>query len=61
MKEYIIAHGDVDTAVKELIRCKDCDWWEKQKKSAQGRCALHGMYPTGAYYCASARRKGEQE
>lgn len=42
----------------EVIRCKDCDWWTKQPDSAQGRCALLGMYPTGAWYCANARKRG---
>jgi len=44
---------------QEIIRCKDCGWWTKQPDSAQGRCALLGMYPTGAWYCANARKRGE--
>lgn len=45
----------------EIIRCKDCDWWTKQQDSLQGRCALFGMYPTGAWYCANARERGEAD
>ena len=45
----------------EIIRCKDCDWWTKQEASLQGRCALSGTYPTGAWYCANARERGEEE
>lgn len=45
----------------EIIHCKDCDWWTKHPDSAQGRCALLGMYPTGAWYCANARKRGEEE
>ena len=44
----------VDTV--EVIRCKDCEWWTKQKNSAQGRCGLMGIYPTGAWYCGNGRR-----
>lgn len=40
-----------------IILCKDCDWWEKQEDSLQGRCALMQMYPTGAWYCGNARRR----
>ena len=45
----------------EIIRCRDCDWWTKQEASLQGRCALSGTYPTGAWYCANARERGEEE
>lgn len=45
---------------QEIIRCKDCDWWTKQPDSAQGRCALLGVYPTGAWYCGTARKRGEE-
>lgn len=43
----------------QVIRCKDCKWWTKQEDSLQGRCALHGMYPTGEWFCANARREEE--
>lgn len=45
--------------VIEVVRCKDCEWWTKQKDSAQGRCALLGIYPTGAWYCGDGRRTEE--
>ena len=45
----------------DIIRCKDCEWWTKQENSIQGRCALHKMYPSGNWYCGTARRRGEQE
>lgn len=46
-------------ALKEpkVIRCKDCDFWAKQKDSLQGRCALMGTYPTGNWFCGNAERK----
>lgn len=45
------------SAQPEIIRCKDCEWWEKQKDSAQGRCDLMQMYPTGGWYCGNAQRR----
>ena len=43
----------------KLIRCRDCYWWTKQEASLQGRCALTGTYPTGAFFCGNARKRGE--
>lgn len=40
-----------------IVRCKDCEYWTKQSDSLQGRCALSGSYPTGAWYCANAERR----
>ena len=47
--------------VVEVVRCKDCRWWNKQSDSLQGRCELTHSYPTGAWYCANGARKEEQE
>lgn len=47
------------TAEPKIVRCQDCDWWLKQPNSAQGRCALFGIYPTGSWYCANARKRGD--
>ena len=52
--EYI---DELPSAQPEIIRCKDCDWWTKQKDSLQGRCELMQMYPTGAWYCGNAKRR----
>jgi hypothetical protein len=43
-----------------IIKCKDCKWWKKQKDSAQGRCRLLGIYPTGGWYCANAERRTDK-
>ena len=43
----------------KVVRCKDCEWWTKQQDSAQGRCALLQIYPTGAWYCGNGRRTEE--
>ena len=49
------------SAEPEVIRCKDCDWWEKQKNSVQGRCEKMQMYPAGGWYCGNARRRENNE
>lgn len=53
--------GRLPSAQPEIIRCKDCDWWEKQKDSLQGRCELMQMYPTGAWFCGNARRRTDEQ
>ena len=47
------------SAEPEVTRCKDCDWWAKREDSLQGRCALMRLYPTGAWYCANAKKRGD--
>ena len=44
----------------EILKCKDCDWWEKQEASLQGRCGQWGIYPTGEWYCGNARRRQDE-
>jgi hypothetical protein len=54
LEEYL---AGVPTAnVVEVVRCKDCYFWSKQKDSCQGRCELSGNYPTGNWYCANGRK-----
>ena len=53
--------NELPSVQPDIIRCKDCEWWTKQENSIQGRCALHKMYPSGNWYCGTARRRGEQE
>ena len=45
------------SAQPRLIRCRDCYWWTKQPASLQGRCALTGTYPTGAFFCGNAKQR----
>ena len=44
-------------AEPKIIRCKDCNFWTKQKDSLQGRCALMETYPTGNWFCGNAERE----
>lgn len=38
-----------------IIRCKDCRFWERTTDSLQGICYLLRINPTGMWYCANAR------
>lgn len=58
-KSLVIAISALQQA--EIIHCEDCEWWEKQKDSLQGRCELMQMYPTGAWYCGNAQRRVTDE
>ena len=62
------------SAQPEIIRCKDCKWWDKTEDSPFGYCMAmkHGYMSTnweigiyrrykGDFYCADAEPKGEQE
>jgi len=57
LHETVRAIKALPSAQQEIIRCKDCEWWKKQKDSLQGRCELMQMYPTGAWYCGNAQRR----
>ena len=46
--------------VVRVVRCKDCEYWEKGSDSAQGRCDLTGNYPTGTWFCANGERNEEK-
>ena len=50
---------NLPSAQPDIIRCKDCKWWTKQKDSLQGRCALMQMYPTGEWFCGNAQERKE--
>ena len=60
--------------VQELVRCKDCKWWDKREESNYGYChaAKHGYYSRnweiGIYrlygpdfFCADGEMRGEEE
>ena len=60
--------------VVEVIRCKDCRWWDKYGDYDNGYCmaAKHGYWSSnweisirrtykGDFYCADAEPKEEQE
>lgn len=39
--------------VRHVVTCGKCEFWTKQEASLQGRCALWGIYPTAAWFCAN--------
>lgn len=45
--------------VRPVVCCRDCVHWTKQEASLQGRCELLGVYPTGSWYCANAKREDQ--
>lgn len=64
----------VPSAQPEIIRCKDCRWWDKYGDCDNGYCmaAKHGYWSAhweisirrtykGDFYCADAEPKGEQD
>ena len=53
--KYIDEHAEED--VVKIVQCKDCDYWRKYENSAQGKCVLLGISPTGAWYCADGRKQ----
>lgn len=64
MIEYICMvddHGDLVPTMEEgyeLIRCKDCKYWESDDD--ESFCSDWGAYGTGAEsYCSFAKRKEE--
>ena len=64
-KEWIVPEEDIGVdgayfGYEELVRCRDCKWWTKQKDSLQGLCELNRTYPTGAWYCANGERNEQK-
>ena len=46
-----------ESPLRPVVTCGRCRFWTKQKDSAQGRCELSGIYPTGGFFCANGREK----
>ena len=57
----IVSIDELPSVQPEVIRCKDCKWWDKQEMSLQGRCSLLQMYPTGEWYCGNAKLRGDSD
>ncbi len=60
IEEYLSLIDEIENAetvdAEPIVRCRDCEWWEKQEASIQGRCVLSGTYPSGSWYCANAKK-----
>ena len=64
---------EVPSAQPEIVRCKECKWWDKKDGSPVGYChaAKHGYYSghweieiyrtyKEDFYCADGEREGEE-
>lgn len=75
MSEYIVRETGYPGAIKqetvgELVRCKDCRWYEIYKLKKDGTedrrckpkfCVLYSRKFPGDYFCADGeRREGEE-
>ena len=74
MEQVNRAIFSLPSAQPEIIRCKDCKWWDKFEDYDNGYCMAmkHGYWSghweisirriyKGDFYCADAEPKGEQE
>ena len=76
IESHISEMKDLPSAQPEIIRCKDCKWWDKSEDSPFGYCMAmkHGYISTnweigiyrrykGDFYCADAEAdmRGEGE
>ena len=74
MSEYIVKETGYPGAIKqetvgEIVRCKDCRWYEIYQLKKDGTedrrckpkyCALHSRKFPGDYFCADGERRGEE-
>lgn len=73
-RQAVIELANLPSAQPEVIRCKDCRWWDKFGNYDNGYClAVKHSYLSehleirirrickGDFYCADAEPKGEQE
>lgn len=59
-KTEVVCHVD---RVQELVRCKDCDYWDDALEAPRDKgcyfCGCHGGYTRAEYYCADGERRSE--
>ena len=74
MSEYIVRETGYPGRIKqetvgELVRCKDCLWYEIYQLKKDGTddrrckpkfCVLHSRKLPGDYFCADGERRGEE-
>lgn len=51
----------IEALQTDIVHCEECEWWQKQDDSLQGRCAKYGFYPTGRYFCAGGERRENKD
>lgn len=70
IESYISDMKELPSAQPEIVRCKDCKWWNRDPESVYGYCMAikHGFYSSnweigiyrkykGDFYCADAERR----
>jgi len=64
MKEYIVSMPAVGQVVRELIRCRDCKWWESglcENDYVAQKIKDCGCYPDfrtdSDWFCADGERR----
>ena len=70
----IVSIDELPSVQPEIIRCKDCKWWDKEDDMPLGYCLAikHGFYSRNweisirrtypeDFFCADAELRGEQD
>lgn len=59
MAEYIYEYieGKNDILKGELVRCKDCKFWDKESDGERRYCAASGSYWRADEYCSDGERR----
>lgn len=69
MSEYIIKETGYPGAIKkeivrELVRCKDCQWWERDYQPRyhpdERPCNMVGMGTSPEWFCADGERREDE-
>ena len=67
--EEVVEDTPIATNVVEVVRCKDCEYWQsKNSKDTQGVCLCDDkdmnyggeFYPFASDFCSYAQKKGSQ-
>lgn len=60
MSEYTVTENPdnpfSEPKPQELIRCKDCVFWDKSNNNIMRNCQMLGVCCSSDYYCANAIR-----
>lgn len=67
-REWVISEEDLGCdgsylSYNEVVRCKDCKWWERDYQSRyhsdERPCNIVGMETPPEWYCADGERRRE--
>ena len=61
-KQIHLADGVFDIVpVQQLVRCRDCKYYDKFKGVVDGGCRYYGIYTNPDDFCSRGERKDESE